>query len=379
MRAGRFHRYAGGKVEPLPAELRGKFTAADPADVVRSVRHFYEPLVDRKTWVAVQKKLRARRHPDAPKRAPKDNGLYLAGLVVCTGCGKPMFARKDRREFYCATCHTHREKGRADVSPCERNAVSQAVLEGYVNRYLEEAGKRVELLAGSVDAGPLTGRLRAQEADAWRGFGEGIARLTAYLAEHQPDAYNAILREHQVPPEAGGPGPDDFVAACLACYRAHFDPAAAAAELARLEAEHTARTRKWADLPTPRAKEKAKAELTALEERIADAERRRADAAGAVEGYWNQIADLNTAIADARLAMRAEAGARALRRRAEALRGLLCRIECTFVLTGKKAPGKKAGPGGAWSKLAEVTFVPVAGDGATYRPGDGLDRRYGGP
>jgi DNA invertase Pin-like site-specific DNA recombinase len=60
-RSGRFHRFdaAGGVVE-LEPELRGKETVSDPADVIRSATRLYEPLVDRPTWAAVQRKLNHR-------------------------------------------------------------------------------------------------------------------------------------------------------------------------------------------------------------------------------------------------------------------------------------------------------------------------------
>ena len=56
-----FHRFddEGGIVE-LEPELRGKDTVSDPADVIRSSARLFEPLVDRPTWDAVQKKLRGR-------------------------------------------------------------------------------------------------------------------------------------------------------------------------------------------------------------------------------------------------------------------------------------------------------------------------------
>jgi hypothetical protein len=98
-RNGRFHRVAGGnnlELEPK-SELRGKDTANDPDDVIRSGSRFFEPLVDRQTWDAVQRKLRGRQRQAV--RAPKNPGLYLAGLVVCGGCGKPMVGRTDRMEY----------------------------------------------------------------------------------------------------------------------------------------------------------------------------------------------------------------------------------------------------------------------------------------
>src|SRR5262249_11816265 len=139
--------------------------------------------------------------------------------------------------------------------------------------------------------------------------------------------------------EQGGERPDhqgdrprlpavDFVCDCVAYYRSVFDPSGPAAEVERLEAEHTAMMRRYADLPTPRAKEKAKAELAALEDRIAELESQQQNAADVIEQHYRQMTDLRDAIREARLAMRSDNDAQALRRRAEALRGLLVEIRC---------------------------------------------------
>src|SRR5262249_10768950 len=49
-RSGGFHRYdADGGVVELESELRGKDTESDPADMIRSATHLFEPLVDRAT------------------------------------------------------------------------------------------------------------------------------------------------------------------------------------------------------------------------------------------------------------------------------------------------------------------------------------------
>ncbi len=90
-------------------------------------RRLFEPLVDQKTWDAVQRKL------DKPKRAksPRTAAQYLAGLVYCGNCGCRMvtgslrkttkYARKDghtgeRYEYFC---------GNYAASPPARNAASE--------------------------------------------------------------------------------------------------------------------------------------------------------------------------------------------------------------------------------------------------------------
>jgi hypothetical protein len=355
-RNGRFHRFdADGGIVPLEPELRGKDTVSDPADIVRSSERLFEPLVDRATWDTVQKKL-AGRAKKSRGYVPKNPAMYLAGLVICAGCGTPMVARTDRMEFYCGTWDKHRTRGTLTESPCLRNGVRQEVLEDYIGQYLDETGKRLELLTAGPDAGPLTGQLSEQVETAWGGFFEGLTRLTQYLADHHTAEYDAILAEQQSDPSFT---PDEFVAACIVCYRDNFDPTRVGAAIAALEAEHTAMMGRYADLPTPRAKEKAKAELAALEGRIEELEKQQEDAGDVVITYRQEIRDLQLAIVEAKNAMSSEAGVLALRRRAEALRGLLVAINCEFVVTGKKS----SGPGQAGSRLSAVGFVPIAGDG----------------
>jgi hypothetical protein len=113
----------------------------------------------------------------------------------------------------------------------------------------------------------------------------------------------------------------------------------------------------WADLPTPRAREKAKEKFAALEAQIEQLRQQQQDAASLVEQHWKEMHDLRLAIADAKWAMRSEKGATALRQRAEALRGILCRIECEFVVSGKAG-----GKGSPRSRLVAVNFIPIAGN-----------------
>jgi hypothetical protein len=292
------------------------------------------------------------------------------------------------------------KKGDVHECRCRRNGVFQDQLEGYVNRYLEETGKRLELLTGDLEAGNLTGRLEAQEAGHWRTFRDGIERLTNHLMVHHPEEDAALLEDFArqaaedeanlraaeassgyVPgtlakkfgrrltealEAAKKPNPNvatnDFVEACVACYRANFDPAGLTAEIGRLEAEHTAMMEQWADLPMPRAKEKAQERFAALEARIDELKQQQEDAGEVVTTAYREMYDLKMAIAKAKLAMKSEAGEQALRQRAEAIRAVVQRIECTFVATGQT--------GGGWgrknARLAKVTIYPVVGDSVEF-------------
>jgi hypothetical protein len=414
---GKFNRYKGG--QPVPEfNYDQRFSKNDKADWVHSYRLF-DALVSQPTWDAVQRKLDAR---STRTRSPRSPAIYLAGLVYCGNCGGRMvagpvrkttkFPRKDghtgdRYEYFCGTYFAavrgvHRDENGRPIPrtecKCLRNGVFQDTLEEYVKHYLEETGTRLELLTGPPDQAAPTGRLARQAASAWDEYLEGIERLEGYLKEHHTEEYAAILEEYAraaadgaAGQDAGAPGagpsladrlsargraaheqakhkpvsPGGFVRECLACYRAHFDPAVLAGIIEQLEAEHTALMRKWADLPTPRAKEKARERFAALEARIEELRRQQEDAAVVVEHQFQQIRDLQQAVAEAKRAMKRVAGERALRQRAEALRAVIQRIECTFTSTGLK--------GGGWGKknarLVKVAVYPVGGDSVEFSAG----------
>src|SRR5262249_41960972 len=137
------------------------------------------------------------------------------------------------------------------------------------------------------------------------------------------------------------------------------------AEIAKLDAEHTALMRGWADLTNPRAKAKADAELARLDDRIKELEQQQQDAAEVVVSQFREMHNLQRAIDTVKAAMRSETGERALRQRAQAVRSVIQRIECTFTATGET--------GGGWGKknarLVKVTIYPVVGDPVSFSAG----------
>jgi DNA invertase Pin-like site-specific DNA recombinase len=399
-RKGRFYRPAGGGLKELEPELKGKDTAAAPEDVVRPAQRLFEPIVDEQTWEDVQTKL-ARRPFRA--RPPKNPELYLARLVVCAGCGQPMIARADRQAYFCSTWEHYRARGALADSPCERNGVRHAVLNEYLQKYLDEAGHRLDQLT-AVPPGDAAaaGRLEDEEGDAHRRFVAGFARLTRYLAEHDPRGYNALLeefrrRDAEDRASAAGPGVpagtvaghlgqrfhdacaaalatpadpagmmDEYVARCVDAFRAAYDPGAGAGEVAALNAEQARLVERWADLPTKRAKELAAGRLKELEARITELERQQADLADEVTAEWAEVYDLQQRLSAAREALAGDES----RRKAQVLRELLAGISCEFVVTGRPSRGR--------SRLVAVTFAPAAGAPVRLEVKDGRERSSGG-
>jgi hypothetical protein len=422
--AGKFHRYTNGRTV-LELNYGEKVSKNERGDWVQS-RRLFKPQVDQKTWDTVQRKLAER---TKRTRAPRSASQYLSGLVYCGNCGCRMVAgptrrpkskpRKDgftgdRYEYFCGSYFkaikekwpvvrrdgmVTRVNKEGQECKCLRNGVFQDQLVEYVRRYLEETGRRLQLLSQGRDESHVTDRLKGQEEAAWWEYREGLDRLEGYLAQHHPEEYNAILREfaeqaaadaleadpskqvggatkvRDIVDRLGERGraayekykakpatPGGFTDACLACYRSVFDPAAVEAELAKQEAAHTALTEQCLKLTTPRAVAKANQQLAELESQIARLEQQRQDLADLVERHWREILDLGRAIAEARRAMESGTGERALRQRAEALRAIVHRIECTFTATGQTG----AGWGKKNARLVAVTFYPVVGDSVAF-------------
>jgi hypothetical protein len=409
---GKFHRYAKGQTVP-ELNYGEKGSRNDKADWVQS-RRLFEPLVDRATWDAVQRKLGERsKRPYTPRSAAQ----YLAGLVYCGNCGCPMVAGPTRRptskprmdghtgeryEYRCGTYFKAVREKRREECKCLRNGVFQDTLEEYVHCYLEETNQRLQLLTGGLDASLLTDPLERQETVAWSQFRDGIDRLTSYLAEHHPEEYGRMLEEYNAEQEAleaavkdsrparpgelvkalgpdgrkafekakaamargdySGVSPGDFIDRCLDCYRSVFDPSAVAERLAELEAEHTTLTQQCLKLTTERAITKANQQLAVLETQIGELEKQREDAADVVAGYSRQMCELQHAIADAKFAMKSQEAECALRQRAEALRAVVQRIECSFTATGQTGDGW----GKKNSRLVTVTIYPVVGDSLEF-------------
>jgi uncharacterized coiled-coil protein SlyX len=219
----------------------------------------------------------------------------------------------------------------------------------------------LELLTEGFDEGDLINRLEDQETEHWQEFSLGMERLRIYLSKFHREQYNAIVADSH----AEDATLFEFVEACVNCYSANFDPSIIETELAKVRIEHDRLVDGWRDLPTQRAKDVAAERLAVLDTRLGELERKREDLGETVFAHFNEMNDLRQAIADAELAMQSTASERSLRQRAEALRAVVQRIECTFTATGKKGSGW----GKKHSRLAKVTIYPVVGDSYEFPTG----------
>jgi DNA invertase Pin-like site-specific DNA recombinase len=391
---GKFHSFKSGKAVQDEIPGKKKYKRHAEADWIRSQRRLFPALVPLDVFNAVAEKLANR---DRQAKSPTTERHSLSRLLYCSKCNKPMVAAGTAASpFACYICGTYQRYAKAKDghhSPCRRHPVFQYEVEPFIEQYLVEAGKRLDLLLNPKPTDNVqTSMMERMELDAWRGFTAGLHRLIDYLAQHHPDDYARIVEEdrqrHEAlrhplrpltaeqlaevlaevdytrplpPPTAADAGA--FVADLLGAYSANFDAAKVAAEVAKLEAEENDLMKKWADLPTARTKALAKEQLQELEQRIEELKSQQQDAAAVVEGHYREMRTLQASIRAARREAKSGEGERAVRRRAEALRKVIWKITCRFVATGVKGGGfRKRG-----TRLASVTIEPLIGEGVTYQ------------
>lgn len=241
----------------------------------------------------------------------------------------------------------------------------QDTLEAYIDQYLEEAGLRLDLLTssslGTLDdtsaevidvsldsTNPMNKRMLAEHD----GYVDSMTKLLHYIRDNDPKGWKELW-------EPVGEAQDVPVNRAVEFYRRCFSPGRYSERLATLESEHDSLTADCLKLKTERSIAKANQQLADLEAKIAKLEQQRENQADAVERQWREVNDLRDAIDAATAAM---GKGQSLRQRAEALRAIIHRIECTFTATGVQ--------GGGWgkknSKLVSVTVYPVVGESVVF-------------
>jgi hypothetical protein len=303
----------------------------------------FPAVIDAETWEKVQAKLAAN---PAKRRAPKSAQLWLAGLVHCAGCGRPMrgYTRSEQQNRYEYICSSYAEG--TPGCTCQRNAVQHSVVEGYVREYLSETSQLWDDFDGTAvlkgDAADQWADLYKRCADAYmdmqRMVQGGLDNLTGLLH------VNAELESGKQPAEG---------AALVAAYRAKLEEAQGPVRdrLKELEAEHDRITNGLMNLPPgSRAMAKMQARLTEVEAQINEVEAKLTNRADELENTRRELLKLATDWQEAAEAVNTDSSAR---RKAEAVRKVVAKIVLTFKPTGKRHPT---------SDLAFVEFITHGGD-----------------
>ena len=154
-REGKYHRVTGDNVLPRdPREVRlaanGKPNAIDnPEEAWIVVENAHEPLIDKKTFDAVQAKIvrRSRKSGGGYRTHTKknDNAYLLSGLIYCEQCGARMHGwcstRKKNGKAYKYrryVCSSYTRSGKHNESGCRRYAISQDAVYDVIIKKLSE-------------------------------------------------------------------------------------------------------------------------------------------------------------------------------------------------------------------------------------------------
>jgi DNA invertase Pin-like site-specific DNA recombinase len=334
--------WSGG--EEVKAKLvggkTGRYTRRAQSDYVYPSGD-YEPLIAPELWASAQAKNAAL--PARP-RAPRNPELWLAGLVVCAGCGSKMtgLTHRQGRWKICLCCSHHRHYGAA--SACKLNRVPHSLVERLLERYLEEAGVKLDTILGTADP---AGALRSLHLEVWSRQRDYLGTLAEMVR---------ALHEAGIETEAEIDGAAYETCDVKAEYRRLREArqAALAADIQAKEDELRGFVRNIPKLTSDVAIKMAEEEMLRL--------------GGEIEALKQAARPLDERAAELREAIRlaiqqyqrardALAGA-APRQKSEAVRGLVRSIRLHF----EAIPNGKHGQ--ATSRLVRAEIIPVEGDRA---------------
>lgn len=320
----------------------------------------FEPMIDKVTWDAVQEKLAKPRKA----RAPKTPEMYMAGVIVCAGCGRVM--RGQRRPNFCQySCYTY-DRDRKNPSGCLRNAINQNLIEAALDRYFQDAGQTLEVLQKVQDTGDvsLLSSLENRMGETWNSVGELVNRMTDFYTRHgclDPDVFRPIYERAKVRGAGkllSSNGSSIFGDFLIELYETSFNLNADTIRerLNELETLHQRLARECRNLPeVSRAMRQLHDEILDVEAKMAQAEGDLINVATAVREAQAEVARVRASMEDAKKAISSDIG---LRVKAEKLRGLIHQINIRFEPTGRKYPKSRA---------VEVEIVPKLGEAVKYR------------
>jgi DNA invertase Pin-like site-specific DNA recombinase len=270
---GKFHSFKDGRTQ-LEENYEEKGTRNKREDWVQSNRLF-EPLVDLKTWNAVQHKLAKYEDEEKRTNAPRSGAQYLSGLLYCGNCGALMRAGPKqaatktprpnghtgvRYSYMCGTWHRACGKDKDKekrACTCKRNSVFQDEIEDFIERYLDECAHRIDILTHGLDgqqhvgATPYYRAVGADDAEIddplrprWlelerhhRAFVDNFGAMLDYINDNDAALYKELWSTVKGAQE---PTPERL----MEYYRRCFQPDRYAKEIAKLNAAHSDLTEK---------------------------------------------------------------------------------------------------------------------------------------
>jgi hypothetical protein len=314
----------------------------------------FQPIVDPDVFERVQKKIAAL--PEK-KRSPKSASMWLAGLVYCANCGRAMCGKKDTRtgkpQYICST-YVNARGPRAKCG-CTCNIVAHDLIEEKLRGYLAEAGLQLSDMISGVKRA-MAGKPDALKAAISRAVAahKKMRELVGADFVRMNEGDKAVMLE--LPDTDVGYGAILVVPAwdttrLEQLYRDAFEDQRwdwenKLDELRKQQDTLFQRMDKIAPTST-NSLARVQAELDQVDAQIRETEAKLVNAADLFENANAEYDRLNADWEEAQQVVETEVSAR---RKAEAVKKVVARINLRFKLTGRKRPV---------SQLLSIEWVPV--------------------
>ncbi len=359
------HRYAT-VVNGVATNIKGngKAKRKDHQDWVWTGKLF-DGIVSQETLEAAQ----ARLSPHT-KRAPSNPDLWLSGLVFCSMCSGRMsgWHAKNRNPRLSYRCDTYVRLGPKNPSGCWPHQISHDILVHWIDKYLADTDQLLGYLTSGAPEGLLR-RFWSEGVNCRERLGELRREVENYLCE----VLDEILPHKKL---RGGrkryeidfgddtirldlPGCDDPTGLEMVYDWVHSCRTMASREkLAQLEISKTRLEDLWLEAPTSAVRDRLKRDLVELDTEVSRLKHGMVDLGKLLRDVHKSFRNIHMRVKAARKATRN-------RERAEFVRGLVERIECTF--EHRHVNGKKAG------RFPKIRFVSWSGEPVEYCTDDSFD------
>jgi hypothetical protein len=312
-------------------------------------------IVKKDLWDEVQARLNGR---PVFKKGLRDDGLWLAGLVVCDRCGQKMSGRaQDGLSYYCMT---YSKFGKSNKTGCRLHRVSHDLLEKYVVEYLEELAPDVKALMETEGEAGLLAELSEQMGKRDDEFQAVFEQMRQYVERSGWTPHSNMERNGRTPDA-------NSLQDVVSLYRANF--AKQRADLEDELGQATAELRTLiANMNRIHASQTAAVEIQG--QLIAEADQRvkelkdllvpldqRLDAA------FEAVVTLDGAITQAEQAIQGDDA----KRKALALRKVVSEVRLSFRHYSHKCRDKRSTSAAVErSSLCAVEVIPVQGNPVKY-------------
>ena len=361
----RFSKIVNGQVVRIDSRGKAKHTRNHEDQWIQPKEAIFQPIVDPYVFESVNKKLA----PGAT-RAPKNEHLFLSGLVICSKCGERMFGFTTTRKLKNGTkssiayyqCQTRNKFGPDNASGCGFHCTRHDQLETYISKFLKDRGQSLEdMLRNRGDKRQILNLAREGDAraDEYQVLLDRMRSRVLEAIDANPDLPYSLTSFLGLP-EFSDPdisdGEDDFMVVDAYDHLLELTSDKIKAEIADLERQHDSIVSKVLSVSASKLIEKLNTQAEELEAKIHGLRVRLEPLRVRWDEMRAEVQHLRDRLAEAETAMLRGSN----RLKAQAIRACIQRIE---VLHEPHMVGKKP-----TMRLCRVKIVPQVGEPQAIEP-----------